>query len=99
MTWVIVSALPFSAFAQAPSNGAKNGSHPPDEEEIGNGTPFTEYGEFNEEADEEADTQFFQHGRFFGVCLGLGYESVSGNRGALWQGGFPVFDFKLQYWF
>lgn len=63
------------------------------------GSPFTRYGEFNESNDEEADTRFFQQGRFFGVSLGLGMQTASGNRGALWQGGFPVVDFKLHYWF
>lgn len=70
----------------------------PEEEDFSN-TPFTEYGEFNEDADEEADIKFFQHGRFFGVGLGLGYEGVTGNRGLLWQGGFPMFDLKVHYWF
>ncbi len=62
-------------------------------------TPFTEYGEFNEASEEEEDAKFFQFGRFFGVSLGIGFEFLDGNRGALWQGGFPVVDFKLHYWF
>jgi hypothetical protein len=62
-------------------------------------TPFTNYGEFNENEDEEADSKFFQYGRFFGVSLGLGAELLDGSRGALWQGGFPMVDFKLHYWF
>lgn len=62
-------------------------------------TPFTEYGEFNEEENEAAETKFFQFGRFFGFSLGVGYEGVTGNRGLLYQGGFPVLDFKLHYWF
>lgn len=69
------------------------------EEDDFSSTPFTEYGEFNESTDEEADARFFQFGRFFGVSLGLGFEFVDGYRGALWQGGFPMFDFKLHYWF
>jgi hypothetical protein len=69
------------------------------EEDDFSGTPFTEYGEFNESAEEEEETRFLKYGRFFGVSLGLGFEFVDGNRGALWQGGFPMFDFKLHYWF
>lgn len=69
------------------------------EEEDHASTPYTEYGEFNEEADEEADTRFFKFGRFFGVAAGLGYEGVTGNRGSLWRGGFPLVDFKVHYWF
>ncbi|MEK6579781.1 MAG: outer membrane beta-barrel protein [Bdellovibrionota bacterium] len=62
-------------------------------------TPFTEYGDFQDQEDEESDTRFFQYGRFFGVSLGLGFEGIDGNRGRLWQGGFPVVDFKVHYWF
>lgn len=71
----------------------------PVEEEDFSDTPFTEYGEFNEESDEAAETKFFQYGRFFGVSLGVGYHNATGNRALLWQGGFPVFDFKVHYWF
>ena len=69
------------------------------EEDDYSGTPFTEYGEFNQAAEEEAETKFFQYGRFFGVSLGLGFEFMDGYRGALWQGGFPSVDFKVHYWF
>ena len=84
--------------------GGKNGkgvegkASKPEEDDYST-TPFTEYGEFNEARDEEADTKFFQYGRFFGVSLGIGFEFVDGYRGALWQGGFPMFDLKLHYWF
>jgi opacity protein-like surface antigen len=62
-------------------------------------TPFTEYGAFNEDVDEEAETRFFQTGRFFGVSLGMGLEFVDGGRGQLYEGGFPMVDFKVHYWF
>ncbi len=71
---------------------------PPKEEDFSD-TPFTEYGEFNEEAEEAAETKFFQYGRFFGVGLGLGSQGALGNRGGLWQGGFPAVDLKVHYWF
>lgn len=62
-------------------------------------TPYTQYGEFNEDSEEASDTRFFQFGRFFGVSLGTGFQGVTGNRGSLWQGGFPAVDFKVHYWF
>src|ERR1700756_3704439 len=70
----------------------------PEEEDFSQ-TPYTEYGSFNEEKEEEEDTKFFQYGRFFGVSLGLGVETISGDRGTLYQGGFPTFDAKIHYWF
>lgn len=93
-------ALPKFARADGPGGADKdkNKTFQPEEEDFSN-TPFTEYGEFNEEADEEADAKFFAHGRFFGVSLGLGFEGVTGNRGVLYQGGFPMVDGKLHYWF
>lgn len=70
----------------------------PEEDDYGD-TPFTRYGEFNDEEEEAADTAFFQYGRLFGVSLGAGFEGVSGNRGALYQGGFPQVELKVHYWF
>ncbi len=91
--------------AGAPGGGSGSGNDAssnktttPQDEDF-SGTPFTEYGEFNEISSEEADQKFFKFGRFFGVSLGLGFEFADGNRGALWQGGFPMVDFKVHYWF
>jgi len=69
------------------------------EEEDYEGTPFTEYGEFNEDEDETQIQQFFQYGRFFGFSLGTGFYGVTGNRGLLWEGGFPMTNLKVHYWF
>jgi hypothetical protein len=92
-------AGPRLAGADGPGPGdSKPKVDKPEEDDFTN-TPFTEYGEFNEEADEEADAKFFAHGRFFGVSLGIGFEGVTGNRGLLYQGGFPMIDGKLHYWF
>jgi hypothetical protein len=40
-----------------------------------------------------------QYGRLFGLSLGVGFEGATGNRGALWQSGFPATDLKVHYWF
>lgn len=69
------------------------------EEEDFSRTPFTQYGEFNAFNDDEEDAKYYQFGRFFGVSLGLGFEFIDGNRGILWQGGFPMIDLKVHYWF
>ncbi len=92
-----------SVFAQEkmappPSKASESKTNKPEEDDF-SGTPFTEYGEFNEASEEEEDARFFQFGRFFGVSIGMGFQFVDGNRGSLWQGGFPSVDFKLHYWF
>lgn len=87
------------AFAAAAEGSDRNASPVPEEDDFSD-TPYTEYGEFNEEHDEVSDARFYQYGRFFGVSLGLGYEGATGNRGVLWSGGgFPVIDIKVHYWF
>jgi hypothetical protein len=62
-------------------------------------SPYLDYGDFNATEDEDADTLYFQYGRFFGLSLGLGYEAATGNRGYLYQPAFPRFDLKVHYWF
>jgi hypothetical protein len=83
---------------QATSAPEKPSSEKKQPEEFGV-TPWTEYGEFNEEDEEVADTRFFQTGRFFGVSVGGGFAGALGNRGLLWKGGFPSLDLKVHYWF
>lgn len=85
---------------KTPCAHAAGGSAPgqPEDDDYST-TPYTEYGEFNEDEDEAADTRFYQFGRFFGVSLGTCYEGATGNRGKLWNGGFPGFDVKVHYWF
>lgn len=61
--------------------------------------PFSEYGEFDSSEDEAADEKFFQYGRFFGVGLGFGNTSATGNAGKLYQGGFPTVGLRIDYWF
>lgn len=99
----LAAALAASSPARAdgPTDGGGEGkpkAYQPEEDDFSS-TPFTEYGEFNESADEDADTQYFAHGRFFGASLGLGFQGVQGNRGLVYQGGFPMVDAKLHYWF
>lgn len=97
-------ALALATHAHAAEEADPNAAQAPDktlipEEEDFSHTPFTEYGEFNEEAEEAADTKFFQYGRFFGVSLGTGYQGLTGHRGRLWSGGAPAMDFRVHYWF
>lgn len=80
-------------------------AYDPTEESTGNPvdefseTPFTKYGEFNEDEEEAEATLFFQYGRFFGFSVGAGMNGVTGNRSLLWEGGFPLISIKVHYWF
>lgn len=62
-------------------------------------TPFTRYGEFDQDEEENEAALFFQYGRFFGASLGVGAHGATGNRGQLWEGGFPHVAVRLHYWF
>lgn len=92
-----MSLNPWTSHAEGPAP-KEDRTKQPEEDDFAQ-TPFTEYGEFNEDEEEAADTAFFQRGRFFGVSGGLGYQGIVGNRGLIWQGGFPTIDLKLHYWF
>jgi hypothetical protein len=41
--------------------------------------PFIDYSEFDEASDEEADINFFRHGRFLSVGLVAGHRGFTGN--------------------
>jgi hypothetical protein len=104
--FALCASLAPSALAQQagpPGTGApppkEEKKAPTKREEDFSTTPWTEYGEFNEEEEEVADTRFFQFGRFFGASIGAGVGGALGNRGLLWQGGFPSVDLKIHYWF
>lgn len=105
-----LTLLPLSAFAvdppppafpAAPAGefGSPGGgrTQQPEEDDF-KSTPYTSFGEFNDEEEAE-DTRFFQYGRFFGVSLGLGYEGATGNKGSLFTGGIPAFEARVHYWF
>jgi hypothetical protein len=96
---------PPEASAEAPAPAPAQPAHKPQSEYNPAGTdeiitgPFSEYGEFDNNEDEESDERFFQFGRFFGLGLGFGMTTASGNAGLLYQGGFPTLELKLDYWF
>lgn len=94
---VLSTSIAWSDDAPGPATSAPQIGQP--EEEDFSASPYTKYGEFQDIEDEEEETLFFQYGRFFGVSLGLGQQGAMGNRGGVWQGGFPMFSVKVHYWF
>ncbi|KYG61282.1 hypothetical protein AZI85_10110 [Bdellovibrio bacteriovorus] len=60
--------------------------------------PFTDYSEFDEESDEEADINFFRNGRFFTIGLAGGYRGFTGNFADAYEAA-PTFGIFLSYFF
>jgi hypothetical protein len=93
---------PAGAPAGGPGPGGGAEVPPPKKEDPGifdQSTPYLEYGDFSMNEDDDADTMYFQYGRFFGLSLGLGYQNATGNRSLLYTPAFPRFDLKVHYWF
>lgn len=94
----LYSFAPVQAQQENPLSSSDSAEFPGNDEEILSG-PFSEYGEFDSSEDEAEDERFFQYGRFFGIGLGIGNTTPTGNAGKLYQGGFPTVDFRISYWF
>lgn len=60
--------------------------------------PFSDYSEFDEASEEEADINFFRNGRFFTVGFMGGYRSFSGNMSQIYGSG-PTYGLVLNYFF
>ncbi len=59
---------------------------------------FTDYSEFDEESDEEADINFFRNGRFFTMGLAGGIRGFTGNFADTYESA-PTFGLFLSYFF
>ena len=84
--------------AKADGGSKEDKTLQPEEDDFSS-TAYTEYGEFNEEENEAADMKFYQYGRLFGFGVGVGFSGATGNRGKLYQGGFPLINVRTQYFF
>jgi hypothetical protein len=60
--------------------------------------PFSDYSEFDEASDEEADIHFFKNGRFFTIGLVGGIRGFTGNLATLY-GSSPTYGIFLSYFF
>ena len=60
--------------------------------------PFTDYSEFDEASDEEADINFFRNGRFFTVGLAMGPRGYTENLVKIYNMA-PSFGLNLSYFF
>ena len=60
--------------------------------------PFSDYSEFDEDSDEEADTYFFKHGRLLTVGILGGYKGFTGNLQSIYSAG-GCYGIYLSYFF
>lgn len=60
--------------------------------------PFSDYSEFDEASDEEADINFFRNGRFFTVAMAGGYRGFTGNFTKVYTSA-PMYGLSLTYFF
>jgi len=60
--------------------------------------PFSDYSEFDEDSEEEADIYFFKNGRFLTVGLAAGYRGFTGNFADEYSSS-PNFGIFLTYFF
>lgn len=60
--------------------------------------PFSDYSEFDEASDEEADINFFRNGRFVSVGFALGMRGFTGQLNKLYGSG-PTYGLFLSYFF
>jgi len=60
--------------------------------------PFSDYSEFEEGSEEEADINFFHNGRFFSIGILGGYETFTDNLSVLYAPGFQFGGF-IEYFF
>lgn len=89
-------SMPEKAMAQLPSNEDQYRVAQMDPDEAYD--PFTDYSEFDEESDEEADINFFRNGRFLTAGVGGGIRGFTGNFADTYESG-PDFGIFLTYFF
>ena len=61
--------------------------------------PFSDYNEFEQDADEEADINFFKNGRYLTLGLQLGYRGFSGGGMTEAYTGAAVYGVQFSYFF
>ncbi|MES3039050.1 MAG: outer membrane beta-barrel protein [Bdellovibrionota bacterium] len=60
--------------------------------------PFSDYSEFDEASDEEADINFFKNGRFFTAAMVIGPRGFTEGLGKVYNDA-PMFGIQLSYFF
>lgn len=100
------SALSFNSNSPRPQSGFLVGNSSPNEKQYLMAQsepdeaydPFSDYSEFDEDSEEEADVNFFRNGRFLTVGITGGYGGFTGNFSDIYTGS-PIFGLYLTYFF
>ncbi len=90
---VLAAALTFSTASRAQVPGAKSMAQSDPDEAF---DPFSDYSEFDEDSDEEADINFFKNGRFLTASLTAGLRGYTGNLASIYGQG-TNYGFSLAY--
>lgn len=69
----------------------------PDDDIVIGGDIFSDFNEDLEASKVMEDERFYRYSRFFGVNLGLGMTTFTGNRGKVFQDQNPSYAFSLMY--
>jgi hypothetical protein len=98
--WALIIAKPSHGLAGDFVEDPSGGGAPSTSESGGDSTfdPFSDYSEFEEGSDEEADINFFHNGRFFSIGILGGYESFTDSLSGLYSPGFQFGGF-IEYFF
>lgn len=60
--------------------------------------PFSDYSEFDDDSEEEADINFFRNGRLFTMGIHLGSQNFTETMGRIFEPS-PIFGFYVSYFF
>ncbi len=87
---IMLSLISFGALAQSPAELIE------DDFNVG-GDIFSDFNEDLEASQVMEDERFYRYSRFFGVNIGVGFTSFTGNRGVAYTDNHPSFALSLMY--
>lgn len=87
---IMFSLISFAALAQSPNELIE------DDFDVG-GDIFSDFNEDLEASQVMEDERFYRYSRFFGVNIGVGFTSFTGNRGLAYTDNHPSFSLSLMY--
>lgn len=96
MKVIVFICLAFISSASFAQFSTPSGFEEDEDLNIG-GDIFQDFNEDLEAAQVQEDERFYRYARFFGVNIGLGATTFTGNRGLAYEDNHPTFSFSVQY--